>query len=178
MEEKETNRPFAYADPRSLSQAWYDELHRAPRDERAVPHAGRLNAERPDEGRPSQAHRGSASGGEAVRSEPLPAARSEGERRTAAGTRDGDEKAVARASRHKAAPTPDRGLTARTDVEVSDGETAVRLLLAQRGGGVEVVAVCDRAARERAADALARARIALAAKGIAFEATIRERSEA
>jgi len=53
----------------------------------------------------------------------------------------------------------------------------MKLLIAQRGVNVEVVAVCERGQREHAADALARARIALGARGIALQHVIRERGE-
>jgi len=66
----------------------------------------------------------------------------------------------------------------RTDVDVADGSGhSMKLLIAQRGVNVEVVAVCERGQREHAADALARARIALGARGIALQHVIRERGE-
>ena len=179
VEENESNRPFAYADPRSLSQAWYDALHRAPRHVQANPQARSPHADRQGESPTLQSPHMAAREGASHETSSLPYDRRSDERRAqAGGARDAADAPLARKRGRETAPASQRHLeTARTDVEVHDGETSLKLLFAQRGANVEVVAVCDRAARERAADALARARIALAGKGIALEPTIRERGE-
>jgi hypothetical protein len=179
VEENDSNRPFAYADPRSLSQAWYDALYRTTRQKPSAEPQGFSRAALPDE-RPtsrSQEH----SGREAAPQEssfPSPGRGNDASRVGPGGACESDEATLLRTLRRSGASAPRaRDVPVRIDADIRDGETALQLLLAQRGARVEVVAVCDPAARERAADALARARIALAGKGIALEHSIRERGE-
>jgi hypothetical protein len=178
IEENGSARPFAYADPRSLSQAWYDALFQSPRQK--PPHANARSPQtaQPDERAAAPSERlaraaVTARGDVPVRIRPADAPRVQ-----PGGVREEDETALSLLTRREnPAPSRARSPLARTDVEVGAGESPVRLLLAARGSHVEVVAVCGCAAGERTAEALARARLALAARGIALEPTIRERSQ-
>jgi hypothetical protein len=178
VEENGPNRPLPYADPRSLSQAWYDALYHGARPEPPAAKARTAQVQQRDE---ECAPRERLTGGARERSENGPAPRpraGQTARAQPAGGRDDDAAPAQAARRERPAQAQARAPQARTDLELGEGASQVKLLLAQRGSKIEVVAVCDRASREQAADALARARLALAARGIALEPTIRERSEA
>ena len=172
------SRPYAYADPRSLSRAWYDALYAAhpQAQKRLGDDAHEVPANATLATRNERAETAGAEEPVLARTSPQRASAATSEREAIEGE-DAPAAAVRRKTRTAvAADAPEARDGHRSDIDIDDGHGGLKLLVSQRGAGVEVVAICERAARERTADALARARIALQARGIDVNATLREKS--
>lgn len=165
--------PLASVDRRSLSQAWYSALYgdAAPPCESPASSATRAvtNGERGAESEPRTQLR-------ALRpAQPSPIKASapisprigvpESERRAA-------RSPLARKIEHAFLRPHNAPRTAAFALGGSHGR--VQIVLQQRGERVQLVAICPPRARERVARALAEARYALAARGIALDTTERE----
>jgi hypothetical protein len=170
------SRPYEYADPRSLSQAWYDALY--------GPSVARPRARARDDAKlaagtaqpdPDDAHASGAAGGRRSDSGDSLAQRAltRAERSIAGSTER--EAAIADTRRRAAGPPePAERRSERTDFDVTgpDGRTT-RFLLRSGHDGLEVVAVTTPDTLEAVAEALTQVRIALAARGIRFAHEIR-----
>jgi hypothetical protein len=173
------SRPYAYADPRSLSQAWYDALYGP---SAAHPHArprGDPNvASRPEDADAPAAQSSPASDGRTGASDD-PIVRRELARavRSSGGSLE-REAGVANARRRGAARSaePPAEREERTDIDVAgpDGQTT-RLHFRSGRSGLEVVAVAAPEMLDAIAEALTQASIALAARGIRLSHEIRVR---
>ncbi len=182
-EAEQTERPFAYADPRSLSQAWYDALYGS----RQGPHHARSRDDASHDAARNTSSSSTAPSVAGARDERdlrdpnvlAIDARSDEAVARAAMTRDADRSARASANAAAAARTMRPAPTlSRNDVELRDSDgREIRLLLAQHGERVDVVAVTDPAAVGRVAEALESARLALAARGIGITSRVEERGE-
>jgi len=165
-------RPNRYADPRALSQAWYDALYptRA-RVTRAAPPARPTQAFNPELATrhiapPSVALSAATAWHTAPR-------HARGAQRTMTSASAEalllQRLASLRCTRLECIETAQRDAPAvRVELEQADG-SPLRLLLQTIAARVRVVASCSPVQRDRVADALHRTRAALAARGIAFD---------
>jgi len=171
-------RPYEYADPRSLSQAWYDALYGAS----AAPVRGRDAATTSTPSVTKAAGERSAGSSAERRSETAlvpPRTLSRTEHSILAG--NARENGVSQRPK-RTASEPEAGLerpSARTNVELVDanGNTAL-FLLRRNHSGIDVVAVAESEGLDAVAEALTQATIALAARGIrvTHEIRVKERT--
>ncbi len=165
-------RPFEYADPRSLSRAWFDALHarrpqpRATQIVASAPHAlaSDAQARRAHVQTASAGVSSSIMSGRAVIATKNPACAA------SAGELNPLRTPVRRTQALEVQAEPETGeLNPRLDVACSTTDGALlRLLLEHDAGRISVVAVCEERVATRMTDVLERARIALAARGVAI----------
>jgi hypothetical protein len=161
--------PLAEVDRRSLSQAWYSALHLA----HDAPPQARARARR---AAPALAN-----------AAPDPISPGRGEQRTparAAGTAPPQDARPYGAIERRSQPTSlarkvERAIAGRKHYErlsafVLDGKRRVHVTVRASGTHVHVVAVCAPQSRARVARALEEARYALARRGVALDARLRE----
>jgi hypothetical protein len=156
--------PLAAIDRRALSQAWYSALH----------FAGERTADAPVRPRRSASQLAGAADCKRMDKTPQEAGVKEGARRRAH-SNGGNARAFIgaerRASRSALARKIERTfLNPRTATQRATFAAAgkrVHVMLHASNGGVRLVAVCPPAIRETVARALAQARFALAARGVA-----------
>ncbi len=167
-------RPSRYADPRALSQAWYDALYpnraRAARSEPAARATPAVVTEATTQSA-TPAQSSSSRTTFAVPRTPLgydgrpnPATASLGTDASVA-NRHASRRLV---SSNAAAAQRRDGPMLRVELE-QPGGPPLRLLLQTAATGVHVVAVCSAAQRDRIEGALHRTRAALAARGFSFD---------
>ena len=176
------SRPYAYADPRSLSQAWYDALYGpSAAQPRAHAHDDPSVATRPEDADPPAAQSSAASDGRpGAADDPIARPQLARDARSSGGSLE-REAGIANARRHGAARSaePPAERPDRTDIDVAgpDGQTT-RLHFRSGRSGLEVVAVAAPEMLDAVAEALTQASIALAARGIRLSHEIRVRGRA
>lgn len=162
--------PLAEVDRRGLSQAWYSALHLAHDDaSHAIPGKG---IARPRAAATARAARApvSTTGGAPQPSTPRPIDREVG-RRAAACERRAQATSLARKI-ERVATTQKAGVP--LAAFVLDGKRRVRVAIRTFGARVHVIAVCAPESRARVARALEEVRFALARRGMALDARVRE----
>lgn len=161
--------PLAEVDRRGLSQAWYSALHLAHDVPQTQTHArGRRSASAPRAAIQSRAASAADERTQAVDARGIPA---QNARPCAATERRLQPTSLARRIERAIAG---RKRYERLSAFVLDGKRRVHVAVRASGPKVHVVAVCAPESRTRVARALEEARYALARRGVALDARLRE----
>jgi len=163
--------PVAAIDRRALSQAWYSALRLADRtrsagDAGARPHdaTGASGQSRCERETPPLAER----------SQRAPAVRNARARIAEAAAATADRRAARSELARRIERTffETRTPVKRASFAIGEGSARVHVMLARHGERLRLVAICSQRLRPTVARALAQARFALAARGIAIEASV------
>ena len=164
--------PIAAIDRRALSQAWYSALRLAGRKHSAGEAGVRPHGDAAHTLRHTKCER--ITPPMAERSARAQTARTVTARGADAAAAAGDRRAVRSelARRIERAFFEARSPVKRASFAVGEGSARVHVMLARRGERLRLVAICAERVRPAVARALAQARFALAARGIAIEASL------